>query len=351
MRWTLALLLPVLVAPMAGCSDGNDDALEEQLAAVTAERDELAAQVAVQQARHDKAQATQQAVLDIIADPTSFGTEEEVLDLLDQYAVSPNIVYGDEAFGDTTWRTGWQNTLFGSVDADIQTWTRWLSDDGSTGGSLWSWNGTAANGEPFTLSGIVIDQFDDDGLYKGARVYYPMPDEDVLAAFAGGNTTELTSEPPQHPDGVFSFADNDLCEWLSSDTIAELVAAEYEWNGTATAVAFSDLPDGCTWELSGTPDVEGLNTVSIGSATPPTEPFLTYGEFTSSTPQLGVGVRGHPALSEGVIYSYGGFGYASFGVPDHGYIQMFLWVPGDEGTEDARLAFADAVIRELGWTP
>jgi hypothetical protein len=187
MRWMRVLVLPILLAAAAGCSDGNDDALEEELAAVTAERDELAAQIAVQQARHDKAEATQQAVVDIIADPTSFGTEEEVLDLLDQYAVSPNIVYGDEAFGDTTWRTGWRNTLFGSVDADIQTWTRWLSDDGSTGGSLWSWNGTAANGEPFVLSGIVIDQFDDDGLYEAVRVYYPMAAEDVEAAFDQGN--------------------------------------------------------------------------------------------------------------------------------------------------------------------
>jgi hypothetical protein len=37
------------------------------------------------------------------------------------------------------------------------------------------------------LSGIVIDHYDDDGLLTGVRVYYPMPDEDVLAAFAQGN--------------------------------------------------------------------------------------------------------------------------------------------------------------------
>ena len=187
MRWMLPLLLPFLLIPTAGCSDGNSDALEEQLAAVTAERDDLAAQVVVPPDRYQKADATQQAVIDIVADPTSFGTADEVLDLLDQYAVTPGIVYGDEAFGDTSWRTGWRNTLFGSVDADIQTWTRWLSDDGSTGGSLWSWNGTARNGEPFTLTGIVLEHFDHDGLYESLRVYYPMPDEDVLAAFAQGN--------------------------------------------------------------------------------------------------------------------------------------------------------------------
>lgn len=187
MQWWRALPLICLLVPAAACSGDDDQGLQDDLAAVTAERDELAARIEAQQTRYEKADATQQAVVEIIADPTSFGTEDEVLDLLDQYAVTPNIVYGDEAFGDTTWRIGWRNTLFGAVAADIQTWTRWLSDDGSTGGSLWSWNGTATNGEPFTLSGIVLEQYDDDGLYEILRVYYPMPDDEVLAAFATGN--------------------------------------------------------------------------------------------------------------------------------------------------------------------
>jgi hypothetical protein len=187
MRWMYAVLTSCLVVATAGCSGDDDQVLRDELAVATAERDELAARLAAQEARYEKADATQQAVVDIIADPTSFGTEDEVLDLLDQYAQSPSITYGDEAFGDITWRIGWRNTLFGSVAADIQTWTRWLSDDGSTGGSLWSWNGTARNGEPFTLTGIVLEQFDDDGRYEALRVYYPMSDEDVLAAFAQGN--------------------------------------------------------------------------------------------------------------------------------------------------------------------
>ncbi len=186
MRQMLALLLPLVLVSTAGCS-GDDQDLRDELAAVTAERDELAAEITAQQTRHEKADASQEAVAAIVADPASFGTEDEVLDLLDQYAVNSGIVYGDEAFGDTTWRIGWRNTLFGSVDADIQTWTRWLSDDGSTGGSLWSWNGTARNGEPFTLSGITQDRFDDDGLYRSVRAYYAMSGEDVLAAFANGN--------------------------------------------------------------------------------------------------------------------------------------------------------------------
>jgi hypothetical protein len=166
-------------------------------------------------------------------------------------------------------------------------------------------------------------------------------------------TPSTTSELAQSSAAVFSLAHDDLCEWLSPDKIAELVKAQYDWDGTATESASRDSLSGCAWELSGTPDVEGLNIVDIGpaSAGPPEEPFLDYGDLTSATSTLGVGVRGHPALSDGVIYSSGGFGYAAFGVPEHGYIEVYLWVPGDEGTEDARFAFADAVIHELGWTP
>lgn len=186
MRWVRVLLVPILSAPAVGCSGDDDQGLRDELEVVTAERDELAGQIAAQQARYDEANATQQAVTDIIADPTAFGTEDEVLDLLDQHAASPQVVYGDEALGQTTWRTGWRDTLFGSVDVDIRTWTRWLSDDGSTGGSLWSWNGTPSNGEPFTLSGIVLERYD-DGPYESLRVDYPMSADDVEAAFAEGN--------------------------------------------------------------------------------------------------------------------------------------------------------------------
>lgn len=169
------------------------------------------------------------------------------------------------------------------------------------------------------------------------------------AATVPDTSTSVPGELPQSPAGVFSFADDDLCEWFSDDKIAELVEANYDWTGTATATQQSVTE--CVWELSGTPDLEGLNTVTISSAEPPREPFLDYEELTSATFTLGIGVRGHPALSDGVIYYYEGFGYAAFGVPEHGYIQVYLWVPGDEGSEDARFAFADAVIQALGWTP
>jgi hypothetical protein len=179
------VVVVALVGLVAGCGDDSDS--HDQLAEVTAERDALQAQVDAAAERHEKSEATQAAVVEIIADPAAFGSEDEVLDLLDQYAESPDITYGDEALGSTTYRTGWRNTLFGEVQADIQTWHRWLSADGSDGGSLWSWNGTALNGQPFTLTGIVLEEFNDEGLYSSLMVYYPMESDEVVRAFNEGN--------------------------------------------------------------------------------------------------------------------------------------------------------------------
>lgn len=182
-RSAMALLALVLLTGACGDDDGSGD----QLAEVIAERDALQARLDAAEQRHDRSAASQQAVAEIIADPSAFGTEDEVLDLLDQYAESPSIGYVDDALGATTWRIGWRDTLFSGVDANLETWVVWLADDGSTGGSLWSWNGTAANGEPFSLSGIVLEEFNDEGLYEALTVYYPMEGDEVRRAFDEGN--------------------------------------------------------------------------------------------------------------------------------------------------------------------
>jgi hypothetical protein len=159
---------------------------EAQLADVTVERDALAAEADSSADHYEGSRSTQETVMAIMADPWSFGSEEEVLDLFDALAV-PDIVYGDDAFGATTWRTGWRNTLFGQVDATITTWKSWLSDDGSAGGSMFSWYGTAQNGEPFVLNGIELSTFNDDGLYNAITVYYPYDDDEVVRLFREGN--------------------------------------------------------------------------------------------------------------------------------------------------------------------
>lgn len=187
-----AVLVPTGCASDATESDEYQDleqelaAVEVQLADMTAERDALATEATATSSRHEKAQATQETILAIMADPGAFGTEDEVVDLLDEMA-APGTAYGDAAFGSTVWRTGWKNTLFGQVDATIRTWASWLSRDGSTGGSLWTWSGTARNGEPFDLHGIELSTFDKNGLYSSIMVHYPFEDEEVLRMFREGS--------------------------------------------------------------------------------------------------------------------------------------------------------------------
>ena len=201
MRRPLFFLLAIGLA-VAGCSSsdptGSDEyrALEQELAsvgaqldAVTTERDALVAEDERATARYEKAKANQDVLLSVIEDPTAFGTEEEVLDLLDAMA-TPDIVSGDLAFGGTStgiWRTGWRNTLFNSRDAIIHTWRSWLSEDGSVGGSLWSWIGTAGNGKPFSLEGLELSRFNDEGLYTEVIMLYPYEDSEVHRRFREGN--------------------------------------------------------------------------------------------------------------------------------------------------------------------
>jgi hypothetical protein len=201
MKRTVAASVTVLVLIAAGCSTDATatdeyEALEQELAstqaqldAVTAERDALVAEDEKVTARYEKAKANQEVLLAVIEDPTAFGTEEEVLDLLDAMA-TPDIVSGDLAFGGTLtgiWRTGWRNTLFNNTDATIHTWRAWLSEDGSVGGSLWSWIGTAQNGEPFSLEGLELSRFNDEGLYTEVIMLYPYEDTEVHRRVSEGN--------------------------------------------------------------------------------------------------------------------------------------------------------------------
>ena len=139
--------------------------------------------------RYENAKANQETMMATIADPTAFGTEEEVLDRLDSMAI-PDVVSGDLAFGGTMagiWRTGWRNTLYASPDMSVKIWRYWLSDDGSVGGSLWTWYGIADNGETFAIPGVEISRFNDEGLWEELVMFYPFEDDEVHRRVGEGN--------------------------------------------------------------------------------------------------------------------------------------------------------------------
>ena len=159
---------------------------ETQLAEVAAELDELAYQVSASGSRSEKTTATVEALGEIIDDPDSFGTRSEVLDLL-MTMHTDDAVMDDTAFGTVPMRAAWSNTLWGS-SATIKTWAKWMCEDGSQAGSLWTWAGESKTGEPFELMGVNIDDYDDEGRVTYSLVDWPYDRSYVQKSHALGNT-------------------------------------------------------------------------------------------------------------------------------------------------------------------
>jgi len=190
-RWITLLAVPGLL--LTACSGDDDDALRDQITELEASRDrdrdriaELEEADAARATRYERSLETQARVAEIIEDPTAYGTEDEVLDMLTELAAD-GASMDDTALGSVGIRSAWRNTLFGDFDATIVTWRTWMSEDGSSGGSLWTWEGTARNGEPFTLIGVDLTTFDEAGLLTRSVVDWPYPANEVARAIREGN--------------------------------------------------------------------------------------------------------------------------------------------------------------------
>lgn len=168
--------------------EGQLATLESELAIVIAERDALAQGGDLPEGRYEKARAHMDLVMAVHDDPEAFGSEEEVIETLVEH-YTPDAVMDDAVFGAVPIAQAWHNTLYGgAVDAEIDIYHSWLSDDGSQGGYLWVWHGTNILGNPFELPGISLCQFDEDGLESYEYVVYPYPDDYVRNAFEGSGT-------------------------------------------------------------------------------------------------------------------------------------------------------------------
>ena len=147
LRKTLPTIVAVLILSISGCAQSDStDAVEEQLAEVTAERDALLDTESAKQERHDRALATLDEVTAMLNDPESVGSEEDVVDAIARHSTE-SAVMDDDVFGGVSYRAGFYNTLYGgAVDARIDAYDWWVSDDGSQGGVLWIWYGTNRQG-------------------------------------------------------------------------------------------------------------------------------------------------------------------------------------------------------------
>ena len=162
--------------------------IEQELAEVTGERDSLAATAGESSERYRKSLATQEAVNDILHHPESYGSEEDVINLLASYTTE-DAVMDDAVFGAVPIKSGWYFTLYGgAMDSVFDNYYWWLSEDGSQGGALWMWHGTNQAGNSFELAGIVLEEYDENGLVTREYVVYPYSDEYVREAVEGAGT-------------------------------------------------------------------------------------------------------------------------------------------------------------------
>ena len=160
---------------------------------------------------------------------------------------------------------------------------------------------------------------------------------------------------------AFTFTDDELCDWITTDEVAGFYASVYEWDGTAELVNTEDAgPDECWWRLT-SPTENGYVEVSAGNADPGfLLPYEEVAEYDGEpVPDPGGAVSGHPALSEGVVVQSAGWGAYSFWVPPRDeYLSLLAnRVSGDSpgtrvvgvGDQDRFFAFADQLLQELGW--
>jgi len=186
----------------------------------------------------------------------------------------------------------------------------------------------------------------------------------------GPSETTLDSSRPT-PTGtvdVFSFAEDDLCEWVSGADVAEWIAAEFDVDGTATEVA-TDREASCAWTLVSADADFGIVRADdaalwrgfSGSVYDLDEAMANAGvtQYPTTDGDVGIGafVVGHPAVSEGVVVHYGGFGQFAFGVPPGPWLQVSFESDRldddlDPDEYEARyFAVADRFLQALGWVP
>ncbi len=206
MKRTVVASIAVFALVVAGCSSSDPTTSEEygdleaDLAAlelqledvetvliqVTTQRDALIAENDADVARFETVQAQVELRNAVATDPSSFGTEQEVLDMLSEGA-TPDAVMLDEAWGSVPLMDAWRRTLFaGQVDAVTTEWRAWTCSDGRTSGSLWTWEGSNYVGEPFNLVGMNLNEYNDEGRLELSTVIWPYAHEYVYEEFGTG---------------------------------------------------------------------------------------------------------------------------------------------------------------------
>ena len=369
-------LLAVLVVILAACSSDPTTTeeyldLEQQLAKteqsladMTVERDQFADD---DTERYVAALATQVAVEGILNDPESYGTEADVVALLATYATE-DAVMDDAVFGAVPIENAWYYTLYGgAMDAEIDNYYRWLSDDGSQGGALWLWHGTNQAGNQFELPGISLDEYDENGLVSYEYVAYPYPADYVREAITGGGTAvALREESSGPPDEAFVFGEDDLCQWVTEEDVTEYAREAYEavgveWDGEAVLTNQRWVEEGaeyeCQWSLStlSGKGFEGVVHVETWPVPPPEETqFVAYEDMTTTFIRIGHTIVGHPEFADDVLVTNNAFGRYGIWVPtsdDQLVIAVNLGIEDESlDWEVPTFVIANGFLEKMNWT-
>jgi hypothetical protein len=224
------------------------------------------------------------------------------------------------------------------VEPGVYTLMMW-ADTGLEGYSRW----VPANSDGAGLTGCVYSF--EVSEHQSAHVV-------LDGDFAGLGYVGICRDDP----AAFTFATDDLCDWVSEDEIAEFVAAEFDWDGTATEIDTRNA-EGCSWELTS----ETTEPATLGFIAPTGLTIADEVDHYELGDEFGIGSQalGHPYLSDGVAYYLQGFGPLAFGVPDDDRWFVLDDSPDIEAwpavSEDAFwygwFGVADRLIEELGWTP
>jgi hypothetical protein len=196
---------------------------------------------------------------------------------------------------------------------------------------------------------------------------------DAPSSEMAATTTVATTSVPEtlasEPGAVevFSFADDDLCEWVTQEELTGFITEAFDWDGSAVQTPPDSPSAKCEWRLIG--DEEGeIGFVSAFDATggelQPKEgesgeavdfAALDVVDFSDHTPveMDVVAVSGHPDLSDGVVaYDYGWNTYVFWVPPRDDYLGLFFGVPiGDSEVwvDAGYFEVADQILHELGW--
>ena len=145
--------------------------VESDLAAITAERDALAAQIAASAPGIAQVEANEKAHFDAIM-------SKDLEAMMATY--TDDAVFVDETFGDwiegTEALTRFNDVVLTMTDPEAtEIIESYVSADGTRATSVWSWIGTSYFGNPFDLPMVLVHEYR-DGLIAKQTIYYAARD-------------------------------------------------------------------------------------------------------------------------------------------------------------------------------